>query len=115
MSAVFSFPNVPSELSLLAFGIPPAREAETAGGMPKIPKGQGLGRLARSAILFEFDSACHCGIEGLAIVTKSKKPLSRTDRIRMNTSMVIAALPTSMRAPSLLLANTWRYQVPMAR
>jgi len=39
--------NVPSDLSLLAFGIPPAREAESAGGMPKVPKGQGLGRLAR--------------------------------------------------------------------
>ena len=46
--AVFIFfPNVPSDLSLLAFGIPPAREAESAGGMPKVPKGQGLGRLAR--------------------------------------------------------------------
>ena len=44
----FSFPNVPSDLSLLAFGIPPAREAESAGGMPKVPKGQGLGRLACS-------------------------------------------------------------------
>jgi len=32
------FPNVPSDLSLLAFGIPPAREAELAGGMPKVPK-----------------------------------------------------------------------------
>jgi len=41
--------NVPSDLSLLAFGIPPAREAESAGGMPKVPKGQGLGRLARWA------------------------------------------------------------------
>ena len=39
--------NVPSDLSLLAFGIPPAREAESAGVMPKVPKGQGLGRLAR--------------------------------------------------------------------
>ena len=42
-----SVPNVPSDLSLLAFGIPPAREAESAGGMPKVPKGQGLGPLAR--------------------------------------------------------------------
>ncbi|MFA7345660.1 MAG: hypothetical protein WC003_15280, partial [Terrimicrobiaceae bacterium] len=40
-------PIVPSDLSLLAFGMPPAREAESAGGMPKVPKGQGLGRLAR--------------------------------------------------------------------
>ena len=39
--------NVPSDLSLLAFGCPPAREAELAGGMPKVPKGQGLGPLAR--------------------------------------------------------------------
>ena len=45
-------PNVPSDLSLLAFGIPPAREAESAGGMPKVPKGQGLGRLACSALCF---------------------------------------------------------------
>jgi len=43
----FDLANVPSDLSLLAFGIPPAREAESAGGMPKVPKGQGLGRLAR--------------------------------------------------------------------
>jgi len=44
---ITSLPNVPSDLSLLAFGIPPAREADSAGGMPKVPKGQGLGRLAR--------------------------------------------------------------------
>ena len=43
-------PNVPSDLSLLAFGIPPAREAESAGGMPKVPKGQGLGPLVCSAL-----------------------------------------------------------------
>ena len=43
----FLLANVPSDLSLLAFGIPPAREAESAGGMPKVPQGQGLGRLAR--------------------------------------------------------------------
>jgi len=45
-------PNVPHHLSLLAFGIPPAREAESAGGMPKVPKGQGLGACARSAIFY---------------------------------------------------------------
>ena len=44
--------NVPGQVSLLAFGIPPAREAELAGGMPKVPKGQGLGRLARSHLWF---------------------------------------------------------------
>jgi len=38
--------KVPSDLPLLAFGMVPAREAESAGTMPKIPKGQGLGRLA---------------------------------------------------------------------
>ena len=48
--SIFCFPNVPSDLSLLAFGIPPAREADSAGGMPKVPKGQGLGRLARWAL-----------------------------------------------------------------
>ena len=37
MVSIF-LPNVPSDLSLLAFGIPPAREAESAGGMPKVPK-----------------------------------------------------------------------------
>ena len=49
------FANVLSGLSLLAFGIPPAREAESAGGMPKVPKGQGLGPLARWAYLFLMD------------------------------------------------------------
>ena len=46
------FANVPRHLSLLAFGIPPAREAELAGGMPKVLKGQGLGGRARWAIFF---------------------------------------------------------------
>jgi len=32
-------------------GIPPAREAGLAGGMPEVPKGQGLARLARHFIL----------------------------------------------------------------
>gem|GEM_PF-4183211 len=36
-------PNVPSDLSLLASGI----RACSAGEMPEVPKGQGLGRLAR--------------------------------------------------------------------
>jgi hypothetical protein len=48
------FANVPSDLSLLAFGIPPAREAESAGGMPKVPEGQGLGRLVCWAFFFSF-------------------------------------------------------------
>jgi hypothetical protein len=43
-------PNVPSDLSLLAFGIPPAREAESAGGMPKVPKGQGLDDMKGSKV-----------------------------------------------------------------
>jgi len=47
-------PNVPSDLSLPALGIPPAREAESAGGLPKVPKGQGLGRLARWVYSFFF-------------------------------------------------------------
>ena len=45
-------PNVPRHLSLPAFGIPPAREAELAGGMPKVPQGQGLGGRAGWAIFF---------------------------------------------------------------
>ena len=44
--------NVPGQVSLLAFGIPPAREAELAGGMPKVPQGQGLGGRAGWAIFF---------------------------------------------------------------
>ena len=44
---IIELPNVPSDLSLLAFGMVPAREAEIAGTMTKVPKGQGLGRLAR--------------------------------------------------------------------
>jgi len=55
MQVILCLPNVPSDLSLLAFGIPPAREAESAGGMPKVPKGQGLGRLACSALFLIFD------------------------------------------------------------
>jgi len=43
----YYFANVPSDLSLLASGMAPAREAESAGAMPEVPKGQGLGRLAR--------------------------------------------------------------------
>ena len=51
-NGIIDLANVPSDLSLLAFGIPPAREAESAGGMPKVPKGQGLGQLARWDYLF---------------------------------------------------------------
>jgi len=40
-------PNVPDEVSLLASGVTPAREAESAGGMPEVPKGQGLTPSAR--------------------------------------------------------------------
>ena len=46
-----SLPNIPSDLSLLTFGIPPAREAESAGGMTEVPQGQELARLARHFIL----------------------------------------------------------------
>ena len=46
-----SLPNIPSDLSLLAFGIPPAREAESVGGMSEVPKGQELARLVRHFIL----------------------------------------------------------------
>jgi len=51
MVSYFILPNVPSDLSLLASGMAPAREAGLAGAMPEVPKGQGLGRLARSAVL----------------------------------------------------------------
>jgi len=49
-ASIFSA-NVPSDLSALAFGTP-AREAELAGAVPKVPKGQGLGRLDRSHFIF---------------------------------------------------------------
>jgi len=42
--------SVPSDLSLLASGI----RAFSAGEMPKVPKGQGLGRLARWLLLQVF-------------------------------------------------------------
>jgi len=44
---IIFYPTVPSDLSLPAFGIVPAREAELAEAMPEVPKRQGLGRLAR--------------------------------------------------------------------
>jgi len=50
MGLGFFLPNVPSDLSLLASGI----RACSAGEMPEVPKAQGLGRLAHSAILFCF-------------------------------------------------------------
>jgi hypothetical protein len=39
--------DVPDQVPLLAFGVTPAREAGSAGGMPKVPKGQGLAASAR--------------------------------------------------------------------
>lgn len=44
--------NVPGQVSPLAFGMTPAREAEKAGGMTKVPKAWGLAAPARSAIWF---------------------------------------------------------------
>lgn len=42
-----SLANVPDDQSLLASAMSPAREAESAGGMPEVPKGQRFGRSAR--------------------------------------------------------------------
>jgi len=42
-------PNVPDEESPLASGMAPAREAESAGDMPEVPKGRGFAPSARSA------------------------------------------------------------------
>jgi hypothetical protein len=42
----FLFPNVPGQVSPLAFGMAPAREAEKAGGMTKVPKAWGFGSIA---------------------------------------------------------------------
>jgi hypothetical protein len=49
-------PNVPSDLSLLAFGA----EGAQAASVPKMPKAQGLGRLARSR--FWFRGPLHIGV-----------------------------------------------------
>jgi len=48
------FANVPGQVSPLAFGMTPAREAEKAGVMTKVPQAWGLTAPARSAYLF-----CH--------------------------------------------------------
>jgi len=40
-------PNVPGQVSPLAFGMAPAREAEKAGGMTKVPKAWGLAEPVR--------------------------------------------------------------------
>ena len=47
MKSVVTWPNVPSQESPLAFGMTPAREAESAGAMPKVPKGRRFAGLAR--------------------------------------------------------------------
>ena len=43
----YSVPNVPDEESPLASGMAPAREAESAGDMPEVPKGRGFAPSAR--------------------------------------------------------------------
>ena len=43
----YILPNVPGQVSPLAFGMTPAREAEKAGGMTKVPKAWGLTAPAR--------------------------------------------------------------------
>ena len=45
--AIYFLANVPDDLSLLAFGIPPAREAESAGDVPEVPQAHGLAQSAR--------------------------------------------------------------------
>jgi len=47
--------NVPGQVSPLAFGMAPAREAEIAGGMTKVPKAWGLAAPARSAYISSSD------------------------------------------------------------
>jgi len=47
-------PNVPGQVSPLAFGMTPAREAEKAGGMSKVPKAWGLTAPARSHFFVLF-------------------------------------------------------------
>jgi hypothetical protein len=49
---VYFWPNVPGQVSPLAFGMTPAREAEKAGGMTKVPKAWGLAAPARWAFIF---------------------------------------------------------------
>jgi hypothetical protein len=59
-----SLPNIPGQVSPLASGMAPAREAEKAGGMTEVPKAQGLGALARCAL---FCSRPHPIFEYLAV------------------------------------------------
>jgi hypothetical protein len=56
--ATFSYANVPGQVSPLAFGMTPAREAEKAGGMTKVPQAWGLTAPARSHIFFRGPMAC---------------------------------------------------------
>jgi hypothetical protein len=51
-NGVYIFANVPGQVSPLAFGMAPAREAEIAGGMTKVPKAWGLAEPACSEFLF---------------------------------------------------------------
>jgi len=46
-SGDYMFSNVPDDQSPLASGVPPAREAGSAGGMTEVPKGWGFGPSAR--------------------------------------------------------------------
>jgi len=50
--------NVPGQVSPLAFGMTPAREAEKAGGMTKVPQAWGLTAPARSHIIFRGPMVC---------------------------------------------------------
>lgn len=50
-------PNVPDEVSLLASGVAPAREAEKAGGMTEVPQAQGLAPSACSHFS-SIENAC---------------------------------------------------------
>jgi hypothetical protein len=70
--------NDSSDLSLLAFGIPPAREAESAAGMPKVPKGQELVRLAvelnRCAAGFRVGGYCQFFFHAVRYCVRVMKP-----------------------------------------
>jgi hypothetical protein len=50
----FATANVPDEESPLASGVAPAREAESAGDMPEVPKGRGFAPSVPLAVIIVF-------------------------------------------------------------
>jgi len=84
--------NVPHDLSLLASGVTPAREAELAGGTPKVPKGQGLGPVVCSHYFVHGHSWPRLRVLRLQPVCYRLKPARIRRQCRKNIDDLIAAL-----------------------